>query len=174
MSAVDGAQAQFAVDALVWAPHPTEYVVAARVVDEPLVPGEPGTVRIVPDDGSPGLGATLHLTAGETSQCMELDEQVLDPALDDLIELNNLTHHAVLHKLRLRFRARPTPQIYTNVSSILVSVNPFERLPLYGDDVLARYMARQLPADHPLAKGGPDAAYHEASGLRLFRDRLWK
>ena len=63
MSAVDGAQAQFAVDALVWAPHPTEYVVAARVVDEPLVPGEPGTVRIVPDDGSPGLGATLHLTA---------------------------------------------------------------------------------------------------------------
>ena len=40
-----------------------------------------------------------------------------------------------MHHVRKRF-ARGL--IYTHVGAILVAVNPFERLPIYGEDTIAR------------------------------------
>ena len=49
-------------------------------------------------------------------------------------------------KLRLRFMA---DHIYTNVSSILVSVNPFKKLPLYTPPIMERYLDSTLTESAP-------------------------
>jgi myosin heavy subunit len=51
---------------------------------------------------------------------------------------------SILHNLRIRYRE---DKIYTNISSILISVNPFKLLPLYTPEVLDTYRngSRGLP-----------------------------
>ena len=58
--------------------------------------------------------------------------------------LNDLREEAILHNLRIRYTE---DLIYTYVSSILISVNPFKLLPLYTPQVLDEY--RQNPRDRP-------------------------
>jgi myosin heavy subunit len=52
---------------------------------------------------------------------------------------SDLSEEAILYVLRLRFGQG---EIYTSVSSILVAVNPFRRLPIYADDTLEQYLPR--------------------------------
>jgi hypothetical protein len=65
-----------------------------------------------------------------------LDPQCLDPSIANLIGLSNLSENALLHNLRIRFNC---DEIYTFVSSILIAINPFRQLPLYGVEILERY-----------------------------------
>ena len=51
---------------------------------------------------------------------------------------------SILHVLRIRFKQ---DRIYTNISAILISVNPFKLLPLYTPEMLDRY--RNGPKDLP-------------------------
>lgn len=60
---------------------------------------------------------------------------------DDLVLLESLTPALIAHCLRARFESG---KIYTWVGadhSVLVSLNPFERLPLYGPSALAEFTA---------------------------------
>jgi myosin heavy subunit len=52
--------------------------------------------------------------------------------------LSNLSENALLHNLRIRFSC---DEIYTFVSSILIAINPFRQLPLYGVEILECYKA---------------------------------
>ena len=52
--------------------------------------------------------------------------QMVDSDVENLIDLDSLTEGSILHHVRRRFRKG---DIYTAVGSILVAVNPFERLP---------------------------------------------
>lgn len=65
-----------------------------------------------------------------------LDPQCLDRNVSNLIGLSNLSENAILHNLRIRFR---NDDIYTFVSSILIAVNPFRQLPIYGVETLEKY-----------------------------------
>lgn len=65
-----------------------------------------------------------------------MDPQCLDSTISNLIGLSNLSENALLHNLRIRFNS---DEIYTFVSSILIAVNPFRQLPLYGVEILERY-----------------------------------
>ena len=67
-----------------------------------------------------------------------LDKQCLDPEVSNLIGLSNLSENAILHNLRIRFHQEC---IYTFVSSILIAVNPFRQLPLYGVEIREKYLA---------------------------------
>ena len=70
---------------------------------------------------------------------------MLDSKVDNLIRLNDLMEPAILHNLRIRFKE---DNIYTYISSILISVNPFKMLPLYTPQVLDKYKeqgSRNLP-----------------------------
>ena len=117
----------------IWVPRPApDFVMPATVVTTAFKAGQPGRVQL--QDGS-----EVSLSAAETEGLCVLDPQVFSPEIDDLINLNSLTNEAVLHKLRLRFE---DDLIYTNVSSILVSVNPFKRLPLYTPTIMGQYLDR--------------------------------
>jgi myosin heavy subunit len=103
---------------------------------------KPATVTVGFDKGSPGAvktddGDEVELTPEQTKIIEAMDDQVLDPNLADLITLNELTENSVLHKLRMRFK---TDAIYTSVSAILVSVNPFKRLDIVSKPHLERFL----------------------------------
>jgi myosin heavy subunit len=103
---------------------------------------KPATVTVGFDKGSPGAvktddGDEVELTPEQTKVIEAMDEQVLEPELADLITLNELTENSVLHKLRMRFKK---DAIYTSVSAILVSVNPFKRLDIVSKPNLERFM----------------------------------
>lgn len=67
-----------------------------------------------------------------------LDKQCLDPEVSNLIGLSNLSENSILHNLRIRFHREC---IYTFVSSILIAVNPFRQLSLYGVEIREKYLS---------------------------------
>ena len=56
--------------------------------------------------------------------------------VDDLIGLTHLHEPAILHALRLRYDANI---IYTATGPILIAVNPFKRMEIYGSDMMEKY-----------------------------------
>ena len=56
-------------------------------------------------------------------------------APDDLSSLPELNDDAVLHGIHLRFG---TDQIYTHINHLLIAVNPYKLLPIYGEGMMLR------------------------------------
>jgi len=59
----------------------------------------------------------------------------VDDDVENLVDLDELSEGAILHHVRKRFNNR---MIYTHVGAILVAVNPFERLDIYGEADIRR------------------------------------
>lgn len=57
-------------------------------------------------------------------------------SIKDMTSLSYLNEPEIIECMRQRFLSK---QIYTNTGSILMAVNPFESLPLYGEDKLNEY-----------------------------------
>jgi len=53
----------------------------------------------------------------------------LDENMDNLVDLDELSEGAILYHVKKRYKKR---EIYTHVGAILVAVNPFEPLDIYG------------------------------------------
>eukprot|EP01084_Bolivina_argentea_P121483 215285_1 len=50
----------------------------------------------------------------------------------------------VLHNLKHRYCKMKTKQCYTSISSILLAINPYESLPIYGSDVINEFHSSAL------------------------------
>ncbi|XP_048581655.1 unconventional myosin-Va isoform X2 [Nematostella vectensis] len=61
---------------------------------------------------------------------------------NDLTTLSYLHEPAVLHNLNVRFIQ--SNAIYTYCGIVLVAINPYEELPLYGPDIVAAYRGRSM------------------------------
>lgn len=76
---------------------------------------------------------------------------------EDLVLVDNMNEGLIIHNLRERFKQ---DKIYTNIGTILVSVNPFKRLPLYTPSMMETYYRsggnKRLP---PHIFGIADSAY---------------
>ena len=85
-------------------------------------------------------GATINLKKDAKEQPLwPLNKASLSRLPDDLVMLDNMNEAEIIYTLRERFRL---DKIYTWVGaskSVLVSVNPFKRLPLYTPDVIDGY-----------------------------------
>jgi myosin-5 len=68
--------------------------------------------------------------------------------VDDLIRLTHLHEPAILHTLSSRFHKNI---IYTSTGPILIAINPFQRLPLYTAEVLARYEQHGISKSHGIS-----------------------
>ena len=69
----------------------------------------------------------------------------IDDNVENLVDLDELSEGAILHHKRLRFQKKI---IYTHVGSILVAVNPFEALSIYGERDIRRAMDASQPYPH--------------------------
>jgi myosin heavy subunit len=65
--------------------------------------------------------------------------------VENLVDLDELSEGAILHHIRNRFQKKI---IYTHVGSILVAVNPFENLPIYGERDIRRAHESTQPYPH--------------------------
>ncbi|XP_027490984.1 myosin-IIIb-like isoform X1 [Corapipo altera] len=81
----------------------------------------------------------------------------------DLAALSELDEAALLSGLRERFLSQ---HIYTDIGDILIAVNPFQPLPLYGREVSERYQRLQTDSLPPHIFAVAGRAYHAMLGRR--------
>lgn len=113
-----------------------------------------------------GQDKAFVTTAQMIQLCSPIDEQLIGHATDlvssdssstssssstktlidfaDMVKFNTLSQATVINNVRFRFLRNA---IYTSVSSILVSVNPYKELGLYTDKILQRFHAFLPPTE---------------------------
>ena len=82
----------------------------------------------------------------------------LDDNVENLVDLDELSEGAILYHTRNRFIKKT---IYTHVGSILVAVNPFENLPIYGTRDIRR--AHESSVSYPHVFVTASTAYQQLS-----------
>ncbi|KAL8430312.1 hypothetical protein ACSSS7_005980 [Eimeria intestinalis] len=120
-----------------WVPHPTEVWGVA-------VEAGGGSYKLWRAfDSSTGAD---DLTFTPTAQEQLNVRPVIDPkglqGIDNICYLSDVSEASLLQTLRQRYKER---QIYTNVGRIVISLNPFEYLPLYGEAAISQYMLSSDP-----------------------------
>ncbi|NXY74592.1 MYO9A protein, partial [Glareola pratincola] len=85
------------------------------------------------------------------------------PPPGDLASLSELDEASLLVGLRERFLRQ---QVYTDIGDILVAMNPFQPLPLYGREVSERYRHPQTGTLPPHIFAVASRAYHAMLGHR--------
>ena len=120
----------------VWINDPEEVYLPAKV----LTAFESGTATTVCTED----GDKIKLDTAISASAVPCNTEALDVAIQDLCNISDLNEMSILHSLRIRFKQ---DFIYTNVSTILISVNPFKQLPIYTPQILENYRAnaRDLP-----------------------------
>lgn len=97
-------------------------------------------------------GSVLSVPIGEL---LPANPDILD-GVDDLIQLSYLNEPSVLHNLEHRFSR---DIIYSKAGPVLIAINPFKAIQLYGDDSITAY--RQNLLDSPHVYTIADTAYNE-------------
>jgi myosin heavy subunit len=113
-------------DQWVWIPDEEDCYIPAKAKGAFHI-GEP--CQVLSEDGE-------DVKLDSSKDVLPLNEEVLNHNIDNLINFKDLNERALLHNLRQRFKH---DLIYTYVSSILISVNPFKLLPIYTPEVLESY-----------------------------------
>ncbi|XP_062888632.1 unconventional myosin-Va-like [Mobula hypostoma] len=78
---------------------------------------------------------------------------------NDLTALSYLHEPAVLHNLKVRFME--CNSIYTYCGIVLVAINPYDELPLYGDDVIYAYSGQDVGEMDPHIFAVAEEAYRQ-------------
>ncbi|XP_063053874.1 unconventional myosin-Va-like [Engraulis encrasicolus] len=122
-------------------------------------------------DYTPGDSALLlRLDDGtELEQKLSAKEPLLPPLRNpdilvgenDLTALSYLHEPAVLHNLRIRFVESKI--IYTYCGIVLVAINPYESLPIYGCDMIAAYSGQNTGDMDPHIFAVAEEAYRQMS-----------
>ncbi|XP_021066845.1 unconventional myosin-Ig [Mus pahari] len=84
------------------------------------------------------------------------DEEGPEYGKADFVLLDQLTMEDFMKNLELRFEKG---RIYTYIGEVLVSVNPYQELPLYGPEAIAKYQGRELYERPPHLYAVANAAY---------------
>ncbi|KAL8432425.1 hypothetical protein Efla_000202 [Eimeria flavescens] len=120
-----------------WVPHPTEVWGVAVEANG----GSYKLWRAFDSSTEPD-----NMTFTPSAQEKLLIKPVVDPkglqGVDNICDLSDVSEASLLQTLRQRYKER---QIYTNVGRIVLSLNPFEYLPLYGDASISQYMLSPDP-----------------------------
>ncbi|XP_073127821.1 myosin-2 [Henckelia pumila] len=90
-----------------------------------------------------------------TRELLPANPDILE-GVDDLIQLSFLNEPSVLHNLQYRYER---DIIYSKAGPVLVAVNPFKDVPLYGNDFVTAYRQKLLDSPHVYAIA--DTAYNE-------------
>uniref|UniRef100_UPI00398F3F39 unconventional myosin-Vb n=1 Tax=Pristiophorus japonicus TaxID=55135 RepID=UPI00398F3F39 len=78
---------------------------------------------------------------------------------NDLTALSYLHEPAVLHNLKLRFLE--SNAIYTYCGIVLVAMNPYEQMPIYGEDVIQAYSGQNMGDMDPHIFAVAEEAYKQ-------------
>ncbi|XP_078166970.1 myosin-1-like [Carex rostrata] len=109
---------------------------------------------------SSGADTVLSLPNGQvvrpkTETLLPANPEILD-GVDDLMQLSYLHEPSVLYNLQYRYSQ---DMIYTKAGPVLVAVNPFKEVHLYGKRFIERYKRKSMDSPHVYAIA--DAAIKE-------------
>ncbi len=104
----------------------------------------------------------------KTSQTTPLlRKALLNRTVEDLTLLDEMSLPLILNNLKKRFLEQSA--IYTNVGNILISINPYKDLNLYGMDNIRKYFDRKNDANVSLPPHVFDIANASLYGLKYFQ-----
>ena len=83
--------------------------------------------------------------------------------VDNMDELSTLHEASILHNIEIRFRY---DLIYSNSGPILIAMNPFKWLPIYGEEVIKRYHGREYGSMPPHCFQEAEAAFQNLRANR--------
>lgn len=112
-------------------------------------------------DGNWELGTVLSTSGIESliafpeGKVLKVNSESLLPAnpdildgVDDLMQLSYLSEPSVLYNLQYRYNR---DKIYTKAGPVLVAINPFKKVPLYGEDYIEAYRRKRIDSPHVYA-----------------------
>ncbi|KAL2541297.1 Myosin-1 [Abeliophyllum distichum] len=112
-------------------------------------------------DGNWELGTILPTSGNETlislaeGKVLTVNSENLVPAnpdildgVDDLMQLSYLNEPSVLYNLQYRYNQ---DMIYSKAGPVLVAINPFKKVPLYGNDYIEAYKNKSVESPHVYA-----------------------
>ncbi|XP_058097834.1 myosin-1-like [Magnolia sinica] len=107
------------------------------------------------------LGKILSTSGAESiisilgGKVLKVDSESLLPAnpdildgVDDLMQLSYLNEPSILYNLQFRYFQ---DMIYTKAGPVLVAINPFKEVPLYGNDYIEGYRCKSMESPHVYA-----------------------
>ncbi|XP_017262666.1 unconventional myosin-Vb [Kryptolebias marmoratus] len=136
--------------ASVWVPDPDSVWVSAQLLQD-FRPGEKQLLLQLPD------GREVHHPVGSLSDLPPLGNPDILEGENDLTALSFLHEPAVLHNLRVRFLDYSS--IYTYCGIVLVAINPYEQLPIYGEEVVDAYSGQDMADMEPHIFSVAEEAY---------------
>lgn len=83
----------------------------------------------------------------KTESLQPANPEILD-GVDDLMQLSYLSEPSVLYNLQYRYSQ---DMIYTKAGPVLVAVNPFKKVPLYGNEYIYSYKNKTMDSPHVYA-----------------------
>eukprot|EP00457_Paulinella_chromatophora_P000053 gb/GEZN01000053.1/.p1 GENE.gb/GEZN01000053.1/~~gb/GEZN01000053.1/.p1 ORF type:complete len:2897 (+),score=759.98 gb/GEZN01000053.1/:46-8736(+) len=131
---------------MVWVPHPTQAWVPARLTDEGDV------LKYTTNDGE-----VLEFKPDEIKKDTldsVTEEELTGEGMENLVNLGNFSQGGVLNELRKRY---VKDLIYTGISTILISVNPYRMLPIYHSAIVEEYRTNYTEMPPHVYKIGADA-----------------
>eukprot|EP00005_Dracoamoeba_jomungandri_P003003 CAMPEP_0174260130 /NCGR_PEP_ID=MMETSP0439-20130205/8860_1 /TAXON_ID=0 /ORGANISM="Stereomyxa ramosa, Strain Chinc5" /LENGTH=1002 /DNA_ID=CAMNT_0015344305 /DNA_START=46 /DNA_END=3054 /DNA_ORIENTATION=- len=77
--------------------------------------------------------------------------------VDDLVLLEEFSNDSILDTLKSRYLAN---LIYTYIGEVLIAVNPYRMLPIYGNDTIKSYSGRYIFEEPPHVYSIAEHSYH--------------
>ncbi|KAJ8754628.1 hypothetical protein K2173_010719 [Erythroxylum novogranatense] len=115
-----------------------------------------------------GDEAVVLLSSGKVVEVSTVDLLPANPdileGVEDLIQLSYLNEPSVLHNLSCRYSQ---DMIYSKAGSILIAINPFKNIQIYGNEYIASYKTKATDGAHVYAVA--DLAYNEM--MRVGKDQ---
>ncbi|XP_034560457.1 unconventional myosin-Vb [Notolabrus celidotus] len=136
--------------ASVWIPDPDAVWVSAQILKD-YSPGETHLLLQLSD------GQKVQYPVETTSDLPPLGNPDILEGENDLTALSFLHEPAVLHNLRVRFLDYSS--IYTYCGIVLVAINPYDQLPIYGEEVIDAYSGQDMGDMEPHIFSVAEEAY---------------
>ncbi|KAK7272499.1 hypothetical protein RJT34_29126 [Clitoria ternatea] len=116
---------------------------------------ELGTIQSTSGDETSVSLSNGNVMTVARSEILPANPDILE-GVEDLIQLSYLNEPSVLHNLQFRYSQ---DLIYSKAGPVLIAVNPFKDVQIYGNDYVSAY--RQKTIDNPHVYAMADAAYNE-------------
>uniref|UniRef100_A0A3Q2PF38 Methyl-CpG binding domain protein 3b n=1 Tax=Fundulus heteroclitus TaxID=8078 RepID=A0A3Q2PF38_FUNHE len=136
--------------AAVWVPDPEAVWVSATLLRD-YRPGEERLLLRLHN------GNEVHYSVDSPSDLPPLGNPDILEGENDLTALSFLHEPAVLHNLRVRFLDYSS--IYTYCGIVLVAINPYDQLPIYGEEVIDAYSGQDMADMEPHIFSVAEEAY---------------
>ncbi|XP_040269881.1 unconventional myosin-Va isoform X4 [Bufo bufo] len=139
--------------ARVWIPDPEEVWKSAEIQKD-YKPGD-GVLHLQLEEGT----ALQYRLDAKTKELPPLRNPDILVGENDLTALSYLHEPAILHNLKVRFI--DSKLIYTYCGIVLVAINPYEQLPIYGADIINAYSGQNMGDMDPHIFAVAEEAYKQ-------------